>query len=141
MKGTTFGDAVRAWQRAVAPHLSPATVRQRESYLRKHILPTFGAAGPNALGVSALQQFATNLRKVLSRKTVINILGTVFVILDYARRCGTQVPTVSFSELELGSDDASEPVPFFTREQATRIIEAAKEPYKTLFAVAWTTGM
>jgi len=32
-------------------------------------------------------------------------------------------------------------VPFFTRDEAMRIIEAAKEPYKTLFAVAWGTGM
>jgi integrase len=54
------------------------------------------------------------------------------------RHAGSQV---SFRDLELGTDDAKDPVPFFTREHATRIIEAAKEPYKTLFAVAWTTGM
>ena len=48
------------------------------------------------LGVSTLQQFATELRKSLSRKTVINILGTIFVILDYAKRCGTTVSNVSF---------------------------------------------
>jgi hypothetical protein len=32
-------------------------------------------------------------------------------------------------------------VAFFTRGQATQIIEAAPEPFKTLFAVAWTTGL
>lgn len=31
--------------------------------------------------------------------------------------------------------------PFFTREQAALIIDAAPEPYKTLFAVAWATGL
>jgi Phage integrase, N-terminal SAM-like domain len=72
VKGRTFRDAVAAWRTAVAPHLSPATVRQRESYLRKHILPRFGDAAPHTLNLSALQQFATDLRKVLSRKTVIN---------------------------------------------------------------------
>ena len=32
-------------------------------------------------------------------------------------------------------------IPFFTREQASLIIESAKEPYKSLFTVAWTTGL
>jgi integrase len=33
------------------------------------------------------------------------------------------------------------PVAFFTRDQAALIIETAVEPFKTLFAVAWFTGM
>jgi len=48
---------------------------------------------------------------------------------------------VGFKDLELGSEFRNTTVPFFTRDEATRIIEAAKEPYKTLFAVAWGTGM
>ena len=42
------------------------------------------------------------------------------------RRLGSNTPTA---------------VAFFTRKQATQIIEAAKEPFKTLFAVAWSTGL
>ncbi len=30
---------------------------------------------------------------------------------------------------------------FFTRDQATQIIEAAREPFKTLLTMAWSTGM
>ncbi len=33
-RGQTFTDAVNKWRKAIAPNLSPATVRQRESYLR-----------------------------------------------------------------------------------------------------------
>lgn len=141
VKGETFGDAVVAWRIAVAPHLSPATVRQRESYLRKHILPKFGDAAPHSLTVSTIQQFATDLRKTLSRKTVINVLGTIFVILDYARRCGTLVSKVSFSDIQLGTETSEPKVAFFTREQASRIISASDEPYRTMFAVAWVTGL
>lgn len=141
VKGKTFGDAVAAWRSAVAPNLSPATVRQRESYLRKHIVPKFGDAAPHSLTVSAIQQFATDLRKTLSRKTVINVLGTIFVILDYARRCGTLVSKVSFSDIQLGTETSEPKVAFFTREQAARIIAASSEPYKTMFAVAWVTGL
>jgi hypothetical protein len=54
------------------------------------------------LGIPALQQFATDLRKTLSRKTVINVLGTIFVILDYGQRCGTMVSKVSLSDIEKG---------------------------------------
>ena len=140
-KGRTIRDTVTEWLAAVAPHLSPATVRQRESYLRKHILPRFGDAAPHTLDVSALQEFATELRKTLSRKTVVNILGTVFVILGYAGRCGTLVSKVSFSDIELGVTTCEPAAAFFTREQAGRIITASKEPYKTMFAVAWDTGL
>jgi integrase len=48
---------------------------------------------------------------------------------------------VRFPEIELGSASGSASVPFFTRDQATRIVAEAKEPYKTIFTVAWNTGM
>jgi integrase len=141
IKGRAFGDLVAAWRTAVAPNLSPATVRQRESYLRQHIIPKFGDAAPHSLDVSALQQFATDLRKTLSRKTVVNVLGTIFVILEYARRCGTLVSKVSFSDIEFGTETSEPDAAFFTREQATRIVAESEEPYKTMFAVAWITGL
>ncbi len=84
----TFADALKLWQNAVAPQLSPSTVRQRESYLRAHVLPRFNNSALHAMGVEQLQQFATDLREKVSRKTVLNILGTVFAVFGYARRCG-----------------------------------------------------
>jgi integrase len=140
-KGQTFCDAVTAWRTAVAPHLSPSTVRQRESYLRRHVLPKFSHTAPHMLEIPALQQFATDLRKTLSRKTVVNILGTVFAILEYAARCGVRVAKVNFADLELGVDTTEPHVAFFTRDQAARIVEVSREPYKTLFATAWGTGL
>lgn len=140
-KGQTFADAVTSWRRAIAPNLSPATVRPRESFLRAHILPRFGKSGLNEMGVGQIQQFATDLRKNLSGKTVVNILGTVFTILAYAEKCGMRIPKVGFTDLQLGSTTREHPVAFFTRDQAALIIETAAEPFKTLFAVAWFTGM
>src|SRR2546422_583219 len=60
IKGETFQDAVDTWKKDVAPQLSPATVRQRESYLRHHVLPVFGKEAPHSLDVRALQRFATS---------------------------------------------------------------------------------
>ena len=48
---------------------------------------------------------------------------------------------VGFTDLEIGSNTVQADVPFFTRRQATLIIEAAPEPFKTLFALAWSTGL
>ncbi len=140
-RGQSFAEVTELWRRAIAPNLSPATIRQRESYLRAHILPRFKGAAVQSMGVHDLQQFATDLRKSVSRKTILNILGTVFTILDYARRCGIRVPSVRFKELEIGSDAGSATVPFFTRQQAAQVVAESKQPYKTIFAVAWNTGL
>jgi integrase len=137
--GQTFIDAVNAWRRAIAPNLSPSTVRQRESYLKTHILPKFKDSAPHSLDVPTLQQFATDLKGTLSRKTIENILGTVFAILKYADKCGTRTSKAGFGDLLLGSSIRPKPE-FFTSAQAQAIIQAAPEPYKTLFAVASGTG-
>jgi integrase len=141
IKGQTFQDAINRWRTAVSPNLAPGTVRQRESYLRAHIVPRFGHSALAELDVHAIQQFATDLRKTLSYKSVVNILGAVFTILAYTEKCGLKIPKVSFTDLELGTQEIATDVPFFTRRQVALIIDAAREPFKTLFAVAWTTGL
>jgi integrase len=140
-KGQTFAEAVERWREAVAPNMSPATVRPRESFLRTHIMPRFGKAALSEMGVGEIQQFATDLRRTVSARTVFQVLATIFAITRYAEKCGSKMPRVRFADLELGSTERETPVPFFTREQATDIIEAAREPFKTLFAIAWFTGL
>jgi integrase len=139
IKGETFQDAVDQWKKDVAPQLSPATVRQRESYLRIHVLPVFAKEAPHALDVPALQRFATSLQSDLSPKTIINILETIFAVLRYAKKSGMRTASVSFSDLTVREPDAPEQ-PYFTSEQASKIIAAAKEPYKTMFALSCVMG-
>ncbi|HXN97402.1 MAG TPA: tyrosine-type recombinase/integrase, partial [Candidatus Acidoferrales bacterium] len=135
-------DAANKWRSAIAPNLSPGTVRAYESNLRTHIMPRFAQYALHEVGVHQLQQFATDLRRLdRSSKTVENVLGSMFSIMDYAEKCGTKVAKVSFKDLQLGTTTRKTPVPFFTREQAALIIEEAKEPFKTLFTLAWFTGM
>ena len=143
VKGRAFKNAVEQWRKAIAPTLSPATVRQMESYLRSHILPKFGEDAPHSLDVAALQLFATDLlvRKQLAQKTVVNILSTILSILKYAEKCRMQVAKVSFCDLHFGTVTQTAERPFFTREQVNRIIAASEEPFKTLFTIAWLTGL
>jgi integrase len=140
VKGQSFAEAVTKWRAAIAPNLSPATVRAMESQLRAHIIPRFKHAALQEMGVHALQSFAADLRKVVSRGTVIHTLTTIQSIVNYAARCGTPVIKVGLKDLELGVRERAD-VPFFTKTQAMQIIDAAKEPFKTLFTLAWNTGM
>jgi integrase len=140
VKGQSFEEATIRWRQAVAPNLSPATTRAMESQLRVHILPKFKDAALQEMGVHALQLFATDLRKKVSRTTVIHVLTTMQSIVNYAARCGVPVNKVSLKDLELGERPRVE-VPFFTKTQAVQIIEAAKEPFKTLFALAFNSGL
>lgn len=140
-QGQMFMDAVNKWREAIAPNQSPATVRTRESHFRTHILSRFERLGLQEIGVHELQQFATDLKKSLSRSTTVSILCTMFSVLEYAGRCKMKVSGVRFSDIDLGTQTERAVVPFFTREQVIDIVEAAREPYKTLFNLAWCTGM
>jgi integrase len=140
VKGETFAVAADKWKQAIAPNLSPSTVRAMSSHLRAHILPRFGRAGLQEMGVGELQQFATDLRKIISRRTAMHVIETVFAVTNYAKRIGVKVNKVEFADLEFGMKQRTDR-PFVTREQARAIIEAAPEPYKTLFTIAWFTGL
>jgi integrase len=128
-----------AWKKDVAPNLSPATVRQRDSYIRIHVLPVFAKEAPHALDVRALQRFATNLQNDLSPKTVKNILEAIFAVMRYTNKCGIKTTPVSFSDLTIVDEEAPEP-PYFTSEQVHQIIKAARQPYKTMFALPSVMG-
>jgi hypothetical protein len=69
-------------------------------------LPKFKDAAPHTLDIGTLQQFATELRKSLSRKTIINVLGAIFSISDYAGCTGTRVAKVGFADIRFGSESA-----------------------------------
>jgi integrase len=103
-------------------------------------MPRFKDAALLNIGVHELQQFATDLRKKVSGKTIVNVLSAVFAVVRYAERCGMKVAKVGFADLELGSITRETPAAFFKREQANDIVAAATEPFKTIFALAWFTG-
>jgi hypothetical protein len=130
-KGETFADAANAFTESIAPHLACSTAR-RQSHLRFHLLPRFGASALMALDVRTVQRFATELLQTNNRKTILNVLGTFFAVLDYARKCDTRVPEFKFSALTI-APEKEEVTPYFKPTAAAQIIAAAKEPYRTIF--------
>ena len=141
-KGESFADAAKLYFDSIAPHLADSTIRQQQSHLRCHLIPRFGAEALMSLDVRAVQHFATDmLERKKDRKTIINVLGTLFAILEYARKCEMRVPEITLAALTITPDRGNTETPYFKPEDAVKIIAAAKEPYKTIFILAWRTGL
>jgi integrase len=138
-KGETFEEVAKTYMKDVAPQLSPATARQRESHLHAHLLPKFGPMALMAIDVPTLQRFVTALTSQ-SRKSILNLLGTINAILAYAKRCGIRVPDLPSNALTIADRDEAEAA-YFKRADVPRIIELSREPYRTIFTLAWTAGL
>jgi integrase len=140
-KGETFEEVAKTYMRDIAPQLSISTVRQRESHLNAHLLPRFGSMALMAIDIPSVQRFVTDLSHSGSRKSVLNLLGTLNAVLAYAKKCGIRVPDVPTSSLTLSGDrDGAEAV-YFKQADIPRILKLAREPYRTMFTVAWTVGL
>ncbi|MGA7623375.1 MAG: tyrosine-type recombinase/integrase [Candidatus Acidiferrales bacterium] len=140
-QGEKFKDVACAYMKNVAPHLAPSTARQRTSHLHEHLIPHFGESSLVAIDSLTLQCFATQLLVRLSRKTIINVLGTLFAVLGYAKRCGIRASDVSFDSIKLGGQRESTEAEYLKLNDVNRIIQEARQPYRTIFALAWATGL
>ena len=94
-----------------------------------------------SLNVKTLQMFATDMLATNADKGIVNVLGTLFRVLDYAKRTGIRVPDTKMKDLTLRSNRDTKEVAYFKPNDAQRIIAAAKEPYRTIFILAWGSGL
>jgi integrase len=140
-RGEKFRDVSAAYMKNIAPHLAPSTARQRTSHLHAHLLPRFEDSSLVAIDNQALQCFTTVLLGRLSRKSILNVLGTLFAVLGYAKQCGIRVSDASLGAIKLGGDREGGEAKYFKRSAAHQIIQQAREPYRTIFALAWATGL
>src|SRR6266851_4779514 len=91
-KGETFAEVSKTYMTDIGPQLSISAVRQRSSHLNAHLLPRFGPMALMAIDIPMLQRFVTDLSATVSRKTILNVLGTITAVLSYAKKCGIRVP-------------------------------------------------
>lgn len=140
-QGESFGEVAKTYMNDVAPQLSISTVRQRGSHLNAHLLPRFGSMALMGIDIPTLQRFVTELSGSVERKTVLNLLGTLNAVLAYAKKCGIRVPDVPAGSLVIAGDrDGSEAV-YFKQADIRRILQLAREPYRTIFILAAVTGL
>jgi hypothetical protein len=100
--GKTFSDAAQEWREQIAVNLKPSTVRAAESHLSQHIVKRLGNIPLRDMNAKNLQAFVTTTAATgVMRKTLENILQTVFTILRTARLFGNAMPPVKRADLML----------------------------------------
>lgn len=130
------------WENEVLTHQKPSSVKAAKSHLRTHIRKHIGKVLLHELTPQFQQNFVTLLsRKAVSRKSICNILGTLASMMKKAKSWGYATQTITTDELTLPAYAIRKETRFFTGEEATKIIAFAPEPYRTMFAIAATTGL
>jgi integrase len=137
----TLGEFAKRWQDKYGCLRKPSTFKAQVSHLRVHIIPALGTLRLNELIKEEQQRFVACLAKKVRRKTLLNVLQTLSVILNTAKEWGYVCEGMSLKRLALPPREARKTPRFFTAEEARRIIAAAREPYATIYAVAAMTGM
>jgi len=141
VKRTAFGEFAKTWETQVIPLLKLSTARAMKSHLRFHLLPAFGRDRLDEIGQECVQTFVGRLAKGRSRHTVLNVLATLASILGMARKWGYVVAGFRQSDLVIPCVKPAKAARFFTAEQVRSILAPASEPWRTIFALAATTGL
>ena len=94
------------------------------------------------LGVENQQMFVGHLSEKVSRKTVVNVVGTLSSMLNTAKNWGYVCEGVSVNRLVLPGREVKQQARTFTPEQAGAILELAQDPWRVMFAIAacWFAG-
>ena len=79
--------------------------------------------------------------KVVSRKTILNVIATISTILATARNWGYICEQIDMKKLRLPPRGVASEARHFTTEQVQRILALAGEPWRTLFCVCTLDGL
>jgi integrase len=137
----TLAEFSEKWERLVLTQHKPSTVRAAQSHLRSHVLPQLGRLRLDQIGREQQQIFVSKLSETASRKTVLNVLGTLSTMLQTAKKWGYISELVHAGELALPDQGPQAEARFFTPDQVRQIIDLAEEPFRTMFAVLAMTAM
>jgi integrase len=77
----------------------------------------------------------------VSRKTILNVLGTLSSILSTARDWGYNCEPIGVKKLRLPPRSARHEAPHFTVDQLQKILSVAEEPCRTLYCILTMDGL
>ncbi|HTQ59991.1 MAG TPA: site-specific integrase [Candidatus Solibacter sp.] len=129
------------WTETVLSQYKASSQKAALSHLQCHILPQLGSARLDQVGRETLQVFVTRLSRSISRKTIFNVVGTLSAMLRKAKEWGYLCECVDFRALKFPECSVRPEPRFFTAKQVQQIVEAAKEPFRTMFLVLAMTGI
>lgn len=138
----TFAEFLERWKSEVLTKQQPSSARSVKSHLTCYIVPQLGKLRLEQFGVENQQSFLTRVfEKGVSRKTVLNVLGTLSSILSTARDWGYNCEQIDVSKLRLPPRSARYEGRHFTLDQLQKILSIAEEPWRTLFCILTMEGL
>jgi len=138
----TFGEFIERWKTEVLTKQQPSSARAVKSHLNCYIVPQLSKLRLEQFGVENQQTFLTRVfQNGVSRKTVLNVLGTLSSILSTARDWGYICEQIDTSKLRLPPRNSRFEAPHFTVDQVQKILALAEEPWHTLFSVLALEGL
>jgi integrase len=140
-KFTSLEKFADAWETQVLTHQKPSSVKAAQSHLRTYLRKHLGKVLLHELTPQIQQNFVTLLSQKVSRKTCLNVLGTLSSMMRTAKSWGYCTQPVTAGELALPADKIHNQPRFFTGEQARKIITIACDPWRIMFAIAAMTGL
>jgi integrase len=145
-RAATFGEFIERWKTEVLTTQKPSSARAVRSHLKCYIMPEVGKLRLDQFGVENQQMFITRMpgratEKAVSRKTILNVLGTLSTILTTARDWGYNCEQISLTKLRLPPRGTAYEAPHFTVEQVQKILAIAQEPWRTMFCIFMMDGL
>ena len=137
----TVAEFAERWKEQVLSQRKPSTKKAAESHLGAYIIPRLGKLRLDDLGVENQQMFVGHLSEKVSRKTVVNVVGTLSSMLNTAKNWGYVCEGVSVNRLVLPGREVKQQARTFTPEQAGAILELAQDPWRVMFAIAAYAGL
>jgi integrase len=138
----TFGEFLERWKAEVLTKQQPSSARAVNSHLRCYIVPQLSKLRLEQFGVENQQTFVSRIfEKGVSRKTVLNVLGTLSSVLSTARDWGYNCAEINVRKLRLPPRGARHEAANFTIDQLQRILAIAEEPWHTMFCILTMDGL
>jgi integrase len=138
IKTATLAEFAELWRARVLSQRKPYTQKSANYHLRAFLLPKLGAFRLDQIGLGEVQELVSGMK--VRRHSILNAVGTLRSILLTARKWGYLAAEFRPSDLAV-PQQAARPARFFTPEQARNIIDAAPQPWKTLYAIAAMCGL
>ena len=142
----TFDEFLERWKEEILPSQKPSSQRAVRSHLKMYIVPELGKVRLEQFGIENQQTFIARMaarasKKAVSRKTVLNVLGTLSTILTTARDWGYSCSELDTSKLHLPARGMKCEARLFTVEQLQKILAIAEEPWRTLYCILAFDGL
>ena len=138
----TFTEFAEVWKSRALALMKPSTQKAAQTHLLNYLIPEFGKMRLDEFGVGPVQVLISGMAASnRSRHYIKNVIGTLQSMIRSARSWGYLVGELRTADLTLPGEGIRTAPRFFTAEQTIAIIDAAKNPWRMVFALAAMTGM